>query len=40
MIFTLANLSPPFDGENLIELGKSIMKENPKEIPMVYSTKL
>ena len=36
-IYHLAKTSPPFNDENLIKLGKSIVNENPPELPGCYS---
>ena len=38
--YHLTNLQAPFRGDNLIELGKAILNNQPKPIPNAYSPKL
>ena len=40
VIFYMASLEPPFQGENLIALGYSIVNRAPKPIPPQYSTRI
>ena len=39
-LYHLANLEPPFTGNNLIVLGNNIVKGRPKELPGIYSNEL
>ena len=39
-IYHLAKTAPPFNDENLIKLGQSIVNENPPELPGCYSDEL
>ena len=39
-IYHLAKTIPPFNDENLIQLGKSIVNDNPPELPDCYSNEL
>jgi len=38
-IYHLACLEPPFQGDNLISLGNSIVNKKPKALPQIYSSK-
>ena len=38
-MYHLACLEPPFNGDNLINLGNSIANKKPKQIPHVFSNK-
>ncbi|CAK89913.1 unnamed protein product (macronuclear) [Paramecium tetraurelia] len=40
IVFQLATLEPPFQGENLITLGYSIVNHSPKPLPSQYSSQL
>ena len=40
VLYTLAKLQPPFQGENLITLGIQIVNREPEPIPAVYSSQL
>jgi NIMA (never in mitosis gene a)-related kinase len=40
VVYTLARLQPPFQGENLISLGISIVSKEPEPIPANYSSQL
>ena len=40
VLYTLAKLQPPFQGENLITLGIQIVNQEPEPIPAVYSSQL
>lgn len=40
VLYHVACLQPPFKGENLIALGNSIVYQEPKPLPSIYSTKL
>ncbi|CAD8169382.1 unnamed protein product [Paramecium octaurelia] len=40
IVFQLATLEPPFQGENLITLGYSIVNHSPKPLPSQYSIQL
>ena len=39
-LYHLANLDPPFTGNNLIVLGNNIVKGRPKDLPVFYSNEL
>ena len=39
-IYHLACLEPPFQGDNLITLGNSIVNKKAKPLPQIYSSKM
>lgn len=39
-IYHLAQLEPPFQGDNLITLGNNIVNKKPKPLPQGFSSKL